>query len=120
MKLVKVLLIVIAVLAVIAAGFWQFFLKDQIPYARVATAYGAKQVCSCRFIAEREMESCMGDFTLDISAVRFRSCIIPGQHEKTERCITTEDTVIASVLGGLIKSEARFEPGLGCALVKPN
>ncbi|MEE9381153.1 MAG: hypothetical protein V3V03_07095 [Hyphomonadaceae bacterium] len=117
MKLVKVLLIVIAVLAIIAAGFWQFFLKDQIPYARVATAYGAKQVCSCRFVAEREMASCMGDFTLDISAVSFE---VASSRVTENGTVATEDTVIASVLGGLIKSEARFEPGLGCALVKPN
>lgn len=116
MKLVKVLLIVIAVLAVIAAGFWQFFLKDQIPYARVATAYGAKQVCSCLFVAKRELASCQTDFTNDVSAINF---IITSSRSVENGQASAEDTVTASVLGGLIKSEARFEPGLGCALVKP-
>ena len=59
-------------------------------------------VCSCRFVAGREMDSCMQDFTVDISAVTVSE---------------EEDTITASVLGGAIKSRAAFEDGLGCALV---
>tara|TARA_R110000787_G_scaffold1326_7_gene4711 strand:+ start:3088 stop:3402 length:315 start_codon:yes stop_codon:yes gene_type:complete len=104
MKIVKVLLIVFVVLFVIAGLGWQFWLKDQVAFAEVATAYGAKQVCSCLHVGERPMKSCMDDFTVDISAVT----------------ITDDGTVTrASVLGGLVESEARFTPGLGCTLVKP-
>jgi len=102
MKFVKVFAVVAVVLAIGAGIGWQVWLKDQVAYARVATAYGAKMVCSCRFVAEREMDSCMQDFTADISAVTVSE---------------DEASITASVLGGAIKSRAVFEDGLGCALV---
>ena len=104
MKLVKVLLITLAVMLVLIVAGWQVWLKDQIAYAKVATAYGAKQVCSCLHVAERPMDSCMDDFTTDISAVSIAD----------DGAITR-----ASVLGGLVDAKARFEPGLGCTLAKP-
>ncbi len=104
MKLVKALLIVMAVLVVMAGLGWQFWLKGQVAYASVATSYGAKMACSCLHVAERPMDSCLEDFTTDMSQVTF----------------SDEDNVTrASVLGGLVKSDARYEPGLGCALVAP-
>jgi hypothetical protein len=103
MKLVKVLLITLAVVLVIAGLGWQFWLKDQVAYAKIATAYGAKQVCSCLHVGERPMGSCMDDFTVDISAVTVTD----------DGAVTT-----ASVLGGLVKSEASYTPALGCTLVK--
>ncbi|WP_300391399.1 hypothetical protein [Henriciella sp.] len=104
MKLVKILLVVVGLLAVSGALFWQIWLKEQVAYAKVATAYGAKMVCSCRFVAEREMSSCMEDFTEDLSAVSFSE---------------GEDKIRTSVLGGVVSAEARYENGLGCTLVKP-
>ncbi len=117
MKVVKVLLIILASGAVGFAAFWHFYFKEQVAFARVATAYGAKMVCSCRFVANREMESCRGDFTADISAISFSVDreIIMTKDDAT----ITKASVTASVLGGLIKNTARFEPGLGCTLVKP-
>jgi hypothetical protein len=104
MKIVKALGIVLVILGVIGLLVWQFFLKDQVAYARIATAYGAKMVCSCRFVAERPMESCLTDFTTDISMVSF-----------TE----SETAIRASVLGGLVSSEARNTgPETGCTLVE--
>lgn len=102
MKLVKILLVVVGLLAVSGALLWQIWLKEQVAYAKVATAYGAKMVCSCRFVAGREMDSCMQDFTVDISAVTVSE---------------DEDRITASVLGGVVKSTAAFEDGLGCTLV---
>ncbi|MEQ3649281.1 hypothetical protein [Hyphomonas sp.] len=101
MKLVKALLVVMAVTVVLGGLVWQFWLKRQVAFAEVSTAYGAKMVCSCLHIAERELESCKKDFTADVSAVTF-----------------TDDGHVtrASVLGGLVKSEARFDPALGCTL----
>ena len=104
MKVVKALLVVVVVLGVLGGLVWQFWLKGQVEFAEVSTAYGAKMVCSCLHVAEREMDSCKQDFTADVSAVTFTD---DGQVTR------------ASVLGGLVKSEARFEPGLGCTLVKP-
>ena len=104
MNLVKALLVIVAVLAAIGAAVWQFWLKDQVAYAEVATAYGAKMVCSCLHVAERDMASCRNDFTSDFDAVKF------SDDGRVTR---------ASVLGGPVKSDAAFEPGLGCTLVAP-
>ena len=104
MKIVKALAIGIAILVIAGILGWQFFLKDQVAYAKIATAYGAKMVCSCRFVAERPMESCLTDFTTDISMVSFTK---------------SETAIRASVLGGLVSSEARNTgPGTGCTLVE--
>ena len=117
MKFVKVILIILAVLAVAFGAFWQFYLKEQVAFAKVATAYGAKMVCSCRFVAERDMESCMGDFTEDVSQIDFevvtRSAEVDGHTAKSKQSVT------ASAPFGLSKDTAVFEPGLGCTLVAP-
>jgi hypothetical protein len=104
MKIVKVLFVVLLGLVVAGGLVWHFWLKEQVAFARVASAYGAKQVCSCLHVGGRTMDSCKGDFTVDVSAITF-----------TDDGTTTR----ASVLGGLVKSEARFADGLGCTLVVP-
>lgn len=101
MRLVKALLVTIVVVAVIGGVFWQVWLKEQVAYARLATAYGAKMVCSCRFVAGREMESCLTDFTADVGAVRFEE---------------SRSTIRASVFG-LVSDRAVHTPGTGCTLV---
>ena len=102
MKLVKAAIVIVIMLGVLALLAWQFMIKDQIDLARVATPYGAKMVCSCRFVAERPMESCLADFTEDVSAVSF-----------------SEDgnSIRAKVLGGVVNATAVYEEGLGCTLV---
>ena len=114
MNFVKIILGLVLGLLLIGGAVWQFWLKDQVAFAKVATAYGAKQVCSCLFVGERELDSCLGDFTADVSAVSFdvssSRTVVDGQTR-------TNDTVTASVLGGLIQDTARFHPNLGCALV---
>lgn len=102
MKLVKAAIVIVIMLGVLALLAWQFMIKDQIDLARVATPYGAKMVCSCRFVAERPMESCLADFTEDVSAVNF-----------------SEDgsAIRAKVLGGVVSATAVYEEGLGCTLV---
>jgi hypothetical protein len=102
MKFAKAFLIVLAVLAIIGGALWHVFLKDQVGFGKVATAYAAKQICSCRFVSEREMASCQNDFTQDISALKLSE---------------TEDSVTASALG-LISATATYEPRLGCVLQK--
>ena len=103
MKFVKILIWVGLLLAVAAGAGWQFWLKPQQGFAVNATAYTAKQICSCRFVAKREMESCMGDFTANISRVTV-----------TE----TENEITSKAPYGLATNSARYEPGLGCTLVK--
>ncbi len=103
MKNVKVLLGIVVIIGILAGAVWQFYLKNQMEYARIATAYGAKQVCSCRFIGEREMQSCRQDFTDNISALTIT------QHD---------ETITATAPLGLAKGSARYTPELGCSLVK--
>jgi len=114
-KPVKALLIATLVIMVVGGAVWQFWLKPQVAFGQVATAYGAKQVCSCRFVADREFESCLGDFTEDVSAVSFK---VSSSRVTEDGGTAASNTVTASVLGGLIKNRARHEPGLGCTVVK--
>ncbi len=103
MKTVKVLFGIVVIIGIIIAALWQFYLKNQVEYARIATAYGAKQVCSCRFIGERDMQSCKLDFTDNISALTI-----------TQR----ETTITAKAPLGLASGRARYTPKLGCSLVQ--
>jgi hypothetical protein len=107
MKIVKVILVVFAVVALIVAAFWQVWLKDQVAYARIATAYGAKMACSCRFVAGREMASCRRDFTQDLSMFTF---------EETQT--DAGRGLRVSVFSGLVSGHATHTPGRGCTLVQ--
>ena len=91
------------VVALIAGGAlaWEFALAEQVEFAKVATAYGAKKACSCRYLGERPMELCERDFTEDVGLVSF---------------VDTGEGVTASVLGGLVSETARHYPGQGCRL----
>lgn len=102
MNFVKVILAVVVVFGLAGALAWQFWLKDQMAFAKIASAYGAKMVCSCRFVAGRDMDSCQGDFTVDTSQFTFEEA---------------ENMVRVSLVGGLVSSQAVHEPGLGCAVV---
>ncbi len=101
MKPVKVL-IALAVAGLIVLSLWQFSVRGQVAYARLATAYAAKQICSCRFIGKRPMQSCMGDFTADISALKINE---------------TGQEIIAKAPFGMARARARYTPVLGCAVV---
>lgn len=113
MKFVKALLILLAILALIGAGVWQFFLKERVALGNVGSAYAAKQICSCRFVSEREMESCKADFTPDIRESLEQLTILESYIDATGR---TDQSITVSALGGVISAKATFQPGLGCVL----
>jgi len=115
MKFAKAFLILLAVLALIGAGVWQFFLKDQVALGEVGAAYVAKQVCSCRFVSEREMDSCMTDFTPEVSENLAQLNVSESYIDATGR---TDQSITVTGPGGLISEKAIFEPGLGCVLQK--
>ena len=102
MKLVKALGIVVVVLAVLAGIVWQFWGKDLAKDAKIGTAFAAKHVCSCLHVAGHSMDFCLEDFVQDV-----------GQLEITNDGNVTK----ASAPFGLGTAQAKFEPGLGCALV---
>jgi hypothetical protein len=77
-------------------------MRDTLAYAQMATAFAAKQTCSCRHISGRAMDSCVQDFPADA-----RSQINVSE---------TGDRVRASVLLGAIHAEAHFDGDYGCVL----
>ena len=104
MKPVKVILWVLAALALAGlVAFW-VFVRPLLQFAPLATAYGAKKACSCVFVAERSLEACKSDFTEDVSVARFI------QEESAVR-------VEVDTPGRTHVERAEFTEGLGCALV---
>ena len=85
---------------VIASTGWA--LRGQVAYARIATAYAAKQTCSCLHVSGRTLESCVADFPEDAR----------------EAVTVTEDggRVRASVLFGAIGAEAVADGEYGCRM----
>jgi hypothetical protein len=79
-------------------------MQDDIAYANIAAGYAAKQTCSCRFVSGRTMDSCIADFPADA-----RDAITVTE---------TGEHVRASVLFGVITSEAAFEEEYGCRVVQ--
>ena len=96
----RFILIAAALLTAFAYFAWG---RDQIAYARIATAYAAKSICSCRVVAERPMDSCMTDFTVDTSPFAVEETRVDGRA-----------AVTVAVLGGMIASRAEQGPGGGC------
>ena len=103
MSRVKIIFAIMGSLVVALAVAWQVWLGPQVAFAKVATAYGAKKVCSCVHVTGREAASCLIDFTEDVSAVSFE---------------ITEDGVSANVLGGLVSETAQHVQGQGCRLIE--
>lgn len=91
---------VVFVIALVSA----LFLKDQMAFARIATAYAAKQTCSCLHVSGRSLQNCRTDYDAKDLA---RLAIIPSG-----------ETVRASVLGGAISATAHHTPGFGCSIVR--
>ncbi len=103
MKYVKVLAIILVSLAVLAGVAWQIWGKGIKAQAEIGAAFAAKHVCSCIHIAERTMDSCRNDFV--------------GDDFKSFTFESGDEFVTANAPYGLGEARAKFEPGLGCALV---
>ncbi|HAE29341.1 MULTISPECIES: hypothetical protein [Hyphomonas] len=110
MKNVKVLLVATGIISLATAAGIAFYPNqqvahaDELAHAEILVSLGAKQVCSCLHVAGREMESCQGDFTFDMTGITY----------------TDENNITrASSHDGKVSAQAKFTPGLGCTLVKP-
>lgn len=78
------------------------YLKDQIAFARIATAYVAQQTCACLHVSARSEASCRTDYRpQDIAKISVAN---------------TGQEVRASVLGGLVSSTSRNSEGFGCSI----
>lgn len=53
--------LVLAVLALIAAGVAWYFRAPMAGYSQTAAAYSARVACSCRFVGGRSLEDCEKD-----------------------------------------------------------
>ena len=100
MRGVKIILWAAAALIVAVALLWVFVGREQVAFARVGTAYGAKKVCSCLHVSGRSLAECERDFTEDLSTVTFAD---------------TGDGATAEVLW--FRERAEHVPGQGCRLV---
>ena len=95
---------VLIVAALSALGWW-FYGEAIRGYALAGTGYGAKNACSCRYIAGRDLNSCEADF-------------IPGM----EMVFLSEDEGAKSVTASvplIANQTARFRDGYGCVLDSP-
>ncbi len=95
-------MLLLAGLAVLLVGLG-FALRGPLAYAEMATAYAAKQTCSCRLVSGREMQSCLSDYPEDAQSQL--SVVEDGSHFR------------ASALFGAFKAEAVYEDGFGCRLL---
>jgi len=95
----------LVLVVVIAAAVWWFYGATIRGLSLAGTGYGAKNACSCRYIAGRDLNSCEGDF-------------LPGM----EMVFLSEDEATNSVTASvpLIASQtARYRDGYGCVLDSP-
>ena len=92
----------VVVLLAVAGGTW-FVMRDTISgYGEAGTSYGAKNACSCRFVAGRELSDCEKDFLPGMEAV-FLS------EDESERSVTAYIPLVAS-------NTATWREGFGCML----
>ncbi|MES2698750.1 MAG: hypothetical protein V4647_03975 [Pseudomonadota bacterium] len=93
----------IALVAALALGAAYWMWRDSIDgYAVAGTSFGAHSVCSCRYIAGRDMGSCKEDFEPGMQAV-FVS------EDEDERSITAWVPLLSM-------QTARYREGYGCVL----
>lgn len=82
-----------------------FFIKYISPRLPIITGYVAKEVCSCTFVGERDVERTkeedVGYFPLNLASFS----------------IDYETKTVESKLLGLAKAVAVYRPNLGCALI---
>ena len=91
----------LAVLLVGGATVW--FYGDVIGgYAQAGTSYGAKNACSCRYLAGRELGNCDEDFLPGMQVVFLTE-------DEEEKSVTATIPLVAS-------NRARFREGFGCVL----
>lgn len=90
-------------LAVLVAGGSAFFYRESIAgNGQAGTSYGAKNACSCRYLAGRDLDSCGEDFLPGMESV-FLS------EDEDEQSVTAYIPLVVS-------NTAHFHEGFGCVL----
>jgi hypothetical protein len=98
---IRRILLLIAVVVLVGIGILVAW--HGVPTLRIATAYAAKQTCSCLFVSGRSLDSCLLDFDPGLS--RWFSWD------------STEPAVVVS-FAGTISSEAAITDGAGCHVAR--
>lgn len=101
MRAVKVIIGLGLVGVALGTAAYAFWLKPQLEFAEIATAFGAKKFCSCLYVAELSEDQCKADFTDDVSMATF---------------LPEDKAVTVEVFGGRISSRAVYEGATGCVL----
>lgn len=103
MKLWHIILVIILALSVVVgATMWSRIHKTYI-FVDLATHFTAKQTCSCLYVSQRSIQSCLKD--------------LPSESVESLKIVTTKTGVKVSAFG-LVNAEAVHKPGLGCQLKK--
>ena len=92
------------VLVVLLAGAlaWWIYGEEARAFGDAGTGYGAKNACSCRFLAGHDLDSCYADFVPGMETI-FLS------QDEEERSVTAYIPLVAS-------RTARYREGYGCVL----
>lgn len=95
-------MLLLGALALLLVGLG-FALRGPLAFADIATAYAAKQTCSCRMVSGRDMDSCLLDF--------------PEQARGQISVIEDGPRFQSSAIFGAFTAEAAYEEGFGCSIV---
>lgn len=95
--------VLLAILGVLAALGWRYYAPAQA-YAQTATAYSARVVCSCRFVAGRSLEDCEKD---KLEGMEFVTLV----DDPATQSVTARFPLIAV-------DRASYREGYGCVLEK--
>ena len=99
-------LLLLPLLATLLAGGWLGLKYSSTgKRAAVGAGYLAHVVCSCRYVGNRDMASCMTDLEPGMDIVKVTE-------DSRQRSITASVPLLAS-------RTARYDPEFGCALDKP-
>ncbi|GGD61384.1 hypothetical protein GRI62_13930 [Erythrobacter arachoides] len=98
----SIILKVVAVLAVAGFAVSWFFGTAITGFSGVGSAYAAKTVCSCRYVAGRAMDSCESDLPASMWAVWLSD-------DEEAKAVAARVPFVAS-------ERAQFREGYGCVL----
>lgn len=90
------------VMLLAAAGAAWAYHDELVGYGEAGTAYGAKNACSCRYIAGRDLDSCETDFVPGMEAVFLSD-------DQDEQAVTAWVPLVSA-------TTARYRDGFGCVL----
>lgn len=96
---------IIAIILLLILGGLAYAIKTNYPKLNIITAYAAKKMCSCTFIADRKQESIQAQ-DLAMSPLNLSKTIIDREHKTA-----------TSTIFGMKAKRAEYRGKLGCVLI---